>query len=232
MEQTLNGEELRSSKLLSFSLVCSPSKGFFVSLPLRRRRVLLCRRPLRSRFTQTVWRPPRVRTHGDEKIRACKIRTKHGRGVHLLSHRICQVSSCSSKNITANSIRHFLLQISPIFQFLYLAGCSEAKKSQTSSNGPFGPNLLRLMLQKHILSYVLLSRSFTTSSFFISFTDKSYFSISLFSGMFRSKKKSQTSSNGPFGPNLLRLMLQKHILSYVLLSRSFTTPSFFISFHG
>jgi hypothetical protein len=39
----------------------SPPKGLFGSLPLRRRRVLLCRRPLRSRFTPTVWRPPRGR---------------------------------------------------------------------------------------------------------------------------------------------------------------------------
>jgi hypothetical protein len=32
---------------------CSPLKGLFSSLPLRRRRVLLCRWPLRSRFTPT-----------------------------------------------------------------------------------------------------------------------------------------------------------------------------------
>jgi hypothetical protein len=41
----------------------SPPKGPFGSLPLRRRKVLLCRWPLRSRFTPTVWRLPRGKTH-------------------------------------------------------------------------------------------------------------------------------------------------------------------------
>jgi hypothetical protein len=42
-----------SSRVSSSGRRCSPPKGLFGSLPLRRRRVLLCRRPLRSRFTPT-----------------------------------------------------------------------------------------------------------------------------------------------------------------------------------
>jgi hypothetical protein len=85
--------------------------------------------PFGTKFTPTVWRPPRGRTHGDAKIRACKIRTEPGRGVCLRSHQIRRVSLCSSKNSSANNIKHFLLQISPIVQSLYLAGRSEEKKS-------------------------------------------------------------------------------------------------------
>jgi hypothetical protein len=121
----------------------------------------LCRRPLRSRFTPTVWRPPRGRTHDDEKIRACKIRTKPGRGVHLRSHQIRRVSSCSSKNSYANNVMRFLLQISPIFQFLYLAVCSEA-----TQNVDLLKWTLRSMLQNHVFSYILMSRSLITPSIF------------------------------------------------------------------
>jgi hypothetical protein len=39
------------------------------------------------------------------------------------------------KNSSVNNIKHFLLQISPIVQFLYLAGRSEAKKKSDLLKG-------------------------------------------------------------------------------------------------
>jgi hypothetical protein len=81
--------------------------------------------------------------------------------VHLRSHQIRRVSSCSSKNSYANNVRCFLLQISPIFRFLYLAVCSEA-----TQNVDLLKLTLRSMLQNHVFSYILLLQLLITPSIF------------------------------------------------------------------